>query len=227
MKKTRINKVIVFLFSCLFLLILRGNFLFARENGLKRYLIEKAVVEYQIRGSQIGAEVMYFDNWGMREVKYKNARRRKVGMENIMTLMKDMIYYTVDLNKKIGTKIPNKLLEALIQEFQAGEAEDLGSAWMKKMGGEKIGTEYVADKLCDIWHVEKLGAKYWMWNWIPLRIKVRTGEELLMITATQVHEDVAIPEDKFKIPEKIYFMEGNLDDVILSRYAAFEKTSAS
>lgn len=74
----------------------------------KRYL-----VEYEMSGMQKGTETVYFDRWGWREAKYTNSDLSIAGIsrkESRLSLMDGEWLYTIDLERRTGTKIKNTLL---------------------------------------------------------------------------------------------------------------------
>ena len=73
------------------------------------------------------------------------------------------------------------------------------------------------DKTCDVWDVEKIGTRYWFWQWISLKIQIQFPHGEIVYRAINIEENVEVPESKFDIPSDIYFVDTNLEDIILSR----------
>lgn len=85
---------------------------------------------------------------------------------------------------------------------------ELGEEMLRNMGGEKMGTEQIAGKPCEIWVVKKMGSRTCVWNGVTLSTNVTMGGMQITSTARRVEDNAGIPADKFVIPSDIKLTEG-------------------
>ncbi len=173
-----------------------------KSAGLKRYQVASAMVEYTLSGTQTGTETLYFVDYGMREAKYTSTEI-KVGSfaqkTNRVTIMEGATIYTIDLDKKTGTKIENPFYK----KFEGRDATEVGEQMLRDMGGQKIGTESFLGKTCDVWEIRKLGSKVWVWSGIPLKNETNFAGMQSAIVATKIEPNAQIPPEKLAIPADV------------------------
>jgi len=173
----------------------------------KRYAIESGVIEYSFEGIQSGTETVYFDRWGMREARYAKGQVRQGGrtqkIDRLLLRDGDWVY-NIDLDKKIGAQSPNPFrLPPQVPGEQT--SVEMNEEIMQKIGGVKTGSEKVAGKKCDIWEVQAMGSKSWLWKWIPLKTQSLIPNMKVTMTATRV-EERPVSADKFQIPKDVQIM---------------------
>jgi len=178
----------------------------------KRYLVESGIVEYEMSGMQKGTETVYFDRWGWREAKYTNSELSIAGIsrkESKLSLMDGEWLYTIDLERRTGTKIKNTLLPQFIEAAKRKDQSmtEMGEEMMRNMGGEKMGTEQIAGKPCEIWVMKKMGSRTCVWNGVTLRTEVTMAGMQMTSTARRFEDNAGIPADKFAIPGDIKITE--------------------
>jgi hypothetical protein len=182
----------------------------------KRYKIKAAMVEYSLSGSQTGAETLYFDDWGKREVRYTQTQISMMGFTqktNRMGLLEGDWMTNIDLDRRTGTKMKNPMMDTVSNRY-GKDLSAAGEDMLKKMGGRKTGTETIAGKLCDVWEVSDMGSKTWIWKGVPLKTQARMMGVEVTTTAVKVQEG-GVPQDKFKIPSDITITEGqNLSEIM-------------
>jgi len=183
---------------------------------VKKYAIESGIIEFEYSGIQTGTETLYFDRWGMREAKYKNTELDMIGFkqkENKVEIMKDRYIYSFTPGAKTGTKMEVPFLNELLENND--DLGEVGLEMLKQMGGKKIGTGEVAGKSCDIWEIESIGTKAWIWNAITLKAEINMMGMTIIMTAKSVKANVSVPEEKLKIPDGITFIENQSLEEIL------------
>lgn len=131
-------------------------------------------------GSQSGKETVYFDKWGWREAKYTNSELSIAGItrkENKLSIMDGDWIYSIDLGSRTGTKIKNTLLPQFIEAAKKKglSMTELGEEMLSNMGGQKVGTEQVAGKTCDVWETKGLGSKSCVWRGVTLKTQRKPG----------------------------------------------------
>ena len=190
---------------------------FSQANiNYKRYQIESGIIEYTISGAQKGKEIVFFDQWGMREAKYTEIERPRLGTQHLLTLVDGLWVYTIDLDKKIGNKSEHAIIKGLLSRLSDNSQVDISLAIIKEMGGKKSGQGDVIDKNCDIWEIERLASTLWIWKGIPLQNQIQMPNTKIVISAKEIQEQVSIPESKFRVPANIHFIKGNIDEILLS-----------
>lgn len=183
----------------------------ASSDGYKRYGIESGIVEYNISGMQTGTETLYFDHWGMREAKYTNAAISFGGVSkkiHTLTLTRNDSVYSIDLDSKTGTAMQNPMMNTMMKNAKGKDLMEMGMEMMKNMGGEKIGTEEILGKTCDVWEIKKMGSKASVWNAIPMKTEASMMGMTQSIVATKIDEDASIPEEKMRIPSDVKMTQG-------------------
>ncbi len=200
------------------------------DDTHKRFLVASGIMEYTLSGSQVGTQTVYFDHWGLRQAKYTKSETALYGSTNILTLIDHEWIYTIDLDKRIGSKVEDVVAKELLQNTEDDGSIPLEEQILTKLGGEKNGQEEVADRPCDVWQIPALGQQACLWKGIPLKSHTKTPMEEVTHTATSIQEDAVIGEDKFAIPEGVQFIQGNINEIILSRkdltYLIPKKTEA-
>ncbi len=185
-------------------------------NPIKRYTIETGIIEYEYTGVQTGTETLYFDQWGMREAKYKNTEMDMMGFkqkENKVEIMKDGYIYSFTPGAKTGTKMEVPFLNELTKNND--DLGEVGLEILKQMGGKKIGTGEVAGKSCDIWEIESVGTKAWVWNAITLKAEINMMGMTVNMTAKSIKANASVQEEKMKIPDGITFTESqSLEEIM-------------
>jgi len=202
MKKLNTFTLVVFLSVMIFCCISIAQ---SQGSKMKRYGIKKACIEYTISGGmQNGAEVLYFDDWGSREAKYTKTKLQVAGISqetNTVTFLEGTWTYTVDLDKKTGTKMENPFLKAL----KGQDLQDLGKEMMIKMGGKKVGSGKILGKPCEIWEIKSMGTKTWVWSWITLKTETNMMGMKMTTTATKITDSFG--KEKLVRPTNIKYQE--------------------
>jgi hypothetical protein len=231
-----IVSLIIFLFPCLS---------YAGETGLPNpyvisYPFKSAIIHYDMKNEYGHGKV----SEGTQEVYIKGDKLAKITKgalpdsngevkqtENLWLFTPDYVY-EVDLITKTGTKIdnPKKYTKPVYDNLSTEEKKAFHNR-MEKRGiisidllglGEKIGTEIIFGRECDIYQSGKeltpgnlsealeggAGSFYmksWIWRTAKIPLKVKTSglggsNELI---ATKVEEDVKIPEKIFTVPPGI------------------------
>ncbi len=166
---------------------------------------------YQSSGSITGTETMYFDNYGMLEVKNTKASLDMMGIKQVTdtkVIMDGKWIYTLDKNSGEATKMDNPLYSMYPE---GGDIEKIGEEMMTNMGGKKIGTETLLGKKCEIWEIQKLMSKIWVWKSIPIKSELNMMGMKITSIATSVEVDIDVSPDEFKIPEGVEFKDMNID----------------
>lgn len=199
-------------FYLLILIILFSSMSYSFD--MKKYQIKSGIVEYTISGIQSGKQTLYFDNWGLLSAEYTQATTTFMGMtvpSNTLNLTDKEWTYNIDLDKKEGTKIANKELEDLMKSLQGKDLEDIGRKMLEQLNARKIGNETFLGRNCEVWEIQKLSSKVWIYKYVPLKT-ISNLVGTITIEATKFEENASIPADKLKIPSNIKITEQKITD---------------
>jgi len=189
------------------------------QEGYKRYGLESGIFELLTESSMMkSTEIIHFDRWGLRETKERTTEI-KAGTftqnQHSMELLDGETTVTVDLDSKRGSRITNNLMTTIIDRTSSRDMEEAGQKILKSMGGKRVGEESVLGKSCQVWEIQSLKTKTWVWKNIGLKSESGFGGMTTKITAVRVEENVKIPEEKFRVPEGIPITEsGSIPDVL-------------
>lgn len=184
----------------IFLLLLILSVILSAQD-FKRYSFKSGKITYTTTGSMVGTETVYFDNYGVDEVRETKSTLEMMGMKqetDTKVIMKDKWVYSIENKTGKITKMGNPLYSM----FPKGtDLEKVGEEMMKNMGGKKIGNETVNGKDCEVWDVKKIMSKVWVWKSIPIKSEINMMGMNITQVATSVEVNINVPVDKFKIPE--------------------------
>jgi hypothetical protein len=181
----------------------------AMQNGskFKRYNQKSGTVEYKITGNMLkneGKEILCFDQNGAIEAKYTTMEMQIAGFTqktNTATYTEGATIFTVDLNTNTGTKMENSMLKNL----EGKDMQDAGKKMLVSMGGKQVGNETFMDRNCEVWVIENLGSKSWIWNGLMMKTEVNMMGQQITYTAVKVSDTV--DPAKLKRPD-IQYNEG-------------------
>jgi hypothetical protein len=167
----------------------------------KRYPeLKSAIIKYKVSGMNNGTETVYIDDWGKREAIYKKFTTKMMGIDlerNFLILITEngKWVYNIDLNSRTAIKMNNKGFKAL--QGNSGSNMDVA------IGATKIGTEEILGKICDVWEKSHPYSKAWMWKGIALKKDQDVAAMGVLTEATEIQENISIPEDKLIIPSDV------------------------
>jgi len=162
--------------------------------------LKSAIIKYKVSGMNNGTETVYIDDWGRREAIYKKFTTKLMGIDlerNFMTLIAEngKWVYNIDLNSRTAIKMDNKGFKAL--QGNSGSNMDVA------IGAVKIGTEEILGRACNVWQKSYPYSKAWMWKGIALKKDQDVAAMGVITEATEIQENISIPEDKLIIPSDV------------------------
>lgn len=172
-------------------------------QDFKRYQFKSGKVVYKMSGIQTGTETLYFDDYGRKEVHFNESVIDMMGVKqksNTQTIMDGKFIYTIDKEKNTAQKMENPLYSMFSDE---DDLQKVGEDIMKKMGGKKVGTETINGKECEIWEVQKMGGKIWVWKSISIKTVVNMMGMNISQEVVSIETDIDVSADLFKVPEGI------------------------
>ncbi|MCK5918314.1 MAG: hypothetical protein KAG34_07800 [Cocleimonas sp.] len=197
------------------ILVLTTSNLALAEGQVKRYFVESAKIDYEIKSAgnamgmmktkTIGKKRLIFNQYGANEITEENKIEKRTQGGKTTTIkshqlkyMKGSMLYSVDFEKKRIIRMKNTAM-AMAGLMGGKDMASTGEAMMKKMGGKKIGSDKVAGHSCDIWEV--MGVKQCMYKGIPLRVETDMMGIKSVEIATKAEFDVKLGKDDFKLPD--------------------------
>lgn len=173
----------------------------AVSESSRRYPeLKSAIIKYKVSGMNNGTETVYIDDWGRREAIYKKFTTKLMGIDierNFMTLIAEngKWVYNIDLNSRTAIRMSNAGFKAL--QGNSGSNMDVA------IGAMKIGTEEILGRVCDVWQKSYPYSKAWMWKGIALKKDQDVAAMGVITEATEIQENISIPEDKLIIPSDV------------------------
>jgi len=186
------------------------------ETVFRRYQVESGIIEYSVRGAKNGKEVVYFDQWGMREAKYSTIIENGFQQNHLMNLQDKEWTYIIDFDKRIANKRQNENIKKFFEDVDREAVVDMTPLLMASQGAEKLYLDMFNGNECDVWVVEKTGTEIWLWKGIVVKKVDKKKGHITIYEAIKIEADVPVPEQKFLIPENIYFMTEDIRTIVLS-----------
>jgi hypothetical protein len=164
-----------------------------------KYAIKSGIVEYktQMMGMNM-KQTLTFDDYGAKEATDVEMDMMGVKMHTV-TITKDGFIYTLDLEKKTGTKISGKSPDI--------DFENLSEEMVKDMNLKKEGTEEYLGKTCEKMSIDytkmKMKGTFLVYKGIALKSDTDMGTMKVKLTGEKFEENPSIPASKFEIPADI------------------------
>ena len=188
----------------------------ATLTNKKIFGIQSGIIEYEITGSQTGTKKLYFEDWGRKQVEYSNTILR-VGkyskQSNLIKINNGDWQYIIDLDRKIGTKRKNPVIEKLIELKDQINYGEFGEQLVFINGGYESGSETINGRKCNVYEFKKKNSKSWIWNWITLKSEINTGGVSITMLAVNIKENVSIPDSVYNLPPNVSITEVDLQDL--------------
>ena len=190
---------------------------FAKDSPWELNLpFERAVIHYDISGSQKGTETLYIRDFGNERVKITKSK----GKVMFVTTTTDTIEITtrdsvinIDMDKKTGTRTtnPQKFMQEEMEKLSAKERkivmknfEAVGMNMAVQMGGDvkpKAG-EHIG-YTCDL--VTVMGSTSCQMSGTPIMLKMESNLMGIKINtiAKKIDKNASVPADIFQIPNNV------------------------
>lgn len=168
-----------------------------------KYAIKSGIVEYktQMMGMNM-KQTLTFDDYGAKEATDVEMDIMGVKMHTV-TIAKDGFIYTLDLEKKTGTKISGKSPDI--------DFENLSEEMVKDMNLKKEGTEEYLGKTCEKMSIDytkmKMKGTFLVYKGVALKSETNMGTTKINLIGEKFIENPVIPAEKFEIPPDITITE--------------------
>jgi hypothetical protein len=182
----------------------------------KLYPYKTAVIEYTYEGNTTGTQKLYIDNYGWLQCKIEQTVNKAFGQKtevNKAEVTKDFDIYSWDLKTKTGTKLRNTLAENLMNDPNF-DPEEFGKKTMEQLGFEKMGTEPINGKVCEIWKGLAGSSTIWMWNSLAMKTEIKMLGTKTTWTATSLKINEGVPSGQFNLPADVKFTDGGTTDPV-------------
>ncbi len=173
-------------------------------DSLKRYPFRSAIIELRYSGSAKGKQMIYIDDFGLKEANIDSLTMNMMGMElpnYKMHIQNGDSVYEVDFVRGLATKG--------VSHLSAGDRKamsSMGEEMAKGMGMKKLDKqEVVAGQPCTVWTSAEMGTTSWLWHNISLKSESRIGDDTIHLEAVSVHLDVPVPSERFDPPGGIHY----------------------
>lgn len=169
-------------------------------DGVKRYDVKSGIIKSEFQGLQSGEEILYFDDWGMREAKLTHLDM--MGMkQNILTIIDGAVMYVIDLDKNTGTKSATPLYEEIT--MGNGNWTETGKEMMAQMGGEQTGNKTIAGVECEEWTLARMSTVTWVYKGVTMGFSAMMAGTEMGMMAVEASFDVDVPQDKLRVPDGV------------------------
>ena len=178
-------------------------------DGVRRYGLESAVIEYEISGWNTGHETLSFDRWGAREASV--SRLDAHGMDpdrTLETVTEGAWVTTIDhAQRELFSMKAHVHHDAVLQEatdaLAHGERVDWGELTMRAYGCEPVGREPILGRSCQVWERETRAGheRSWLWEGILLKHERVMGDGTpRTYLAVRIEEQPALTDALFELP---------------------------
>lgn len=168
-----------------------------------KYAIKSGIVEYktQMMGMDM-KQTLTFDDYGAKEATDVEMDMMGVKVHTI-TITKDGFIYTLDMEKKTGTKSSGKSPEI--------DFENLSKEMVKDMNLKKEGTEEYLGKTCEKMSIDyakmKMKGIFLVYKGVALKSETEMGTTKINLVGEKFIENPEIPDQKFEVPDDIKITE--------------------
>jgi outer membrane lipoprotein-sorting protein len=167
-----------------------------------RYAIKSGIVEYktQMMGMDM-KQTLTFDDYGKKEATDMEMDMMGVKIHTV-TITKDGFMYTLDLEKKTGTKVASYQGSNQNIDF-----ENLSEEMVKDMNLKKEGTEEYLGKTCEKMSIDytkmKMKGTFLVYKGVALQSDIDMGTTKMKLIGEKFTENPEIPAEKFEVPADV------------------------
>jgi hypothetical protein len=168
-----------------------------------KYAIKSGIVQYktQMMGMDM-KQTLTFDDYGAKEATDMEMDMMGVKMHTV-TISKDGFIYTLDMEKKTGSKISGKSPDI--------DFENLSEEMVKDMNLKKEGTEEYLGRTCEKMSIDytkmKMKGTFLVYKGVALKSDTDMGTMKMKLVGEKFIENPEIPASKFEIPADVTITE--------------------
>ena len=194
----------------LFIVFLTMVFVQPAESFGKRYDVKSGIVKFKTSGSADGTETLYFEDHGKREARYTETSVSFFGINQTtqtVNIIDGEWSYSYDPKTRKGSRVDYKKQIEQMTNGQAKDMKNFSKDVLKAMDAKKIGTEKVLNKKADVYLVENMGYKIWLYKGVPLKVEVNFMGFNFNMEAVSFEENVRIDAAMLKVPTDVEFTD--------------------
>lgn len=199
--KQILSPTLLFIFSQL---LSQGNSLELFEKNLRKYPIEKGVIQYIITGNANGKATLYFDRYGWRSVVVTEMTLKQFGVESkeqSKEYWDGDYWYKVD---QLSNKGFQKKDDRWSQLIRYKESSEVPGILYSTDGGTNAGPEIVLERETTKWMFSKgIVQSVNDWNGIPLKTIKKLPGLMYEITVMAIDQPGSVQESMFAIDDSI------------------------
>lgn len=187
-------------------------FAFASQaQKYRKYPYKSGKVEYLLSGNTTGKQITYWDQYGYNEVTIEETTTKMFGqtiVENSTTLILGNDQYEWNNTDDRVFKMSNPIAETWEENgYDDDDVQEFSIETMKALGYEKVGTETIQGKKCDLY--TGMG-KIWVWEGLPLKTEIKLLGTVSIIEAKDIDTNCKVPSSVFDLPANREVVE-NMD----------------
>lgn len=186
----------------LFTLLVLSLALITNAQKFRKYPFKTGKVEYELTGNTTGKQTLYWAEYGYKEVTIEETKTKMFGqttIENSTTLFIGDNQYTWNDQDERVFKMSNPIAQTWEENgYDEEDLEEFSLETMKSLGFEKIGTEKILGKKCDVY---KGMGKIWVWEGLPIKTTVKILGTTSNIEAKDIDTNCRVSSSVFELPE--------------------------
>ncbi|HKK81828.1 MAG TPA: hypothetical protein VJ909_06255 [Prolixibacteraceae bacterium] len=189
------------------------------QKPFKKYPFKSGIIEYKMEGNAKGTQVLYWDEYGYREVSIEKSEAKIFGqtiVTNKTTLTLGSKLYEWSEGDTVIYESSNPIAETWEDgNYDEDDVEEFSLQTIESLGYEKTGSGMVVGKKCDIY--DGLG-KIWVWKGLSLRTEVKMLGVKTIIAAESIKTNTHVPGSVFKIPSGMRASKNVVEDNMQEEY---------
>jgi hypothetical protein len=156
------------------------------NKDMKKYVVEKGTITYDISGGANGTEVFTFDRFGWRSLKKRTMEFELYGIN------RTQIQHEISDGKRVFMMSPEEASESMLLS----------------LGGRYHSDSTLLGKTCQVWIFENKSLKQlWVWNGLAIKRISTLGEKDIITTANSIDLESVIDESFFTLPDNYLLKE--------------------
>jgi hypothetical protein len=185
----------------------------APETG-KKYSIKSGIIHQESEAMGIKMNpVVYFDDYGSKECTEIIMEMKMFGQTiktHSATITKDGFIYSIDYEKKTGTKMKSYVTGS---SSAAIDFKSLSDEMKTKMNLKDLGSEEYLGKKCQKYSIDykdmDMKGTYLVYDNIPMKMEATIGQMNTKLSVIKFEENVTVPTEKFDVPADIIITDAD------------------
>jgi hypothetical protein len=167
------------------------------------FQIKSGIVEMTTDFMGDQKQTLYFDDYGRKQAVYTTTTVSMFGMTSTShsaTITADGKSIEIDVEKKTATR-----RSASVPASSMPDVAQLTEKMKKEYKLEPLEEREILGRKCQGFSMVVMGMpiKGWTWKGLPMLTMTRIGNGMATVKVVSIQEDVAVPPDKFAVPEGV------------------------